>query len=174
MEKPTKIALVGIAIGGVTAATGYIGLEYSKRRIANLVTACASESKQESVAVELWRNEDRIPGLGRMATVDDYAQWIVANKERKGTSEFEAVARAYKTLRDGPLVCDPVSLQYRRSELRLTAVQDKILEAQRGSNSWLERTLTLAIVVTLMSAIPYIWYFLLRRVREVRDAVVGK
>lgn len=109
-----------------------------------------------------------------MATVDDYAQWIVANKEQKGTSEFEDVARAYKTLRDGPLVCDPVSLQYPRIELRLTPIQDQILESQRGGNSWLEGTLTLAIVVTLISTIPYLWYFLLRRVREVRDAVVGK
>lgn len=31
-----------------------------------------------------------------MATADQYAQWIVANEDKKGTPEFETVAQAYK------------------------------------------------------------------------------
>ena len=31
-----------------------------------------------------------------MATAEQYAQWIVANKDKKGTPEFDTVAKAYQ------------------------------------------------------------------------------
>ena len=31
-----------------------------------------------------------------MATADQYAEWIVKNKDKQGTREFEVVAQAYK------------------------------------------------------------------------------
>ena len=37
-----------------------------------------------------------------MATPEQYAQWIVANKDKKGTPEFETVAKAYAAARQGP------------------------------------------------------------------------
>ena len=35
-----------------------------------------------------------------MATLDDYATWIVQNKNKKGTPEFDTVAAAWQELRD--------------------------------------------------------------------------
>jgi len=35
-----------------------------------------------------------------MATLDDYATWIVQNKDKKGTPEFDTVAAAWQELRD--------------------------------------------------------------------------
>ena len=37
-----------------------------------------------------------------MATAEEYAQWIVQNQAKKGTPEFETVARAYKAKRAEP------------------------------------------------------------------------
>ena len=37
-----------------------------------------------------------------MATADEYAQWIVANSDKKGTPEFETVAAAYREARTPP------------------------------------------------------------------------
>jgi hypothetical protein len=37
-----------------------------------------------------------------MATAQQYATWIVANQAKKGTPEFDTVARAYKVARGGP------------------------------------------------------------------------
>lgn len=37
-----------------------------------------------------------------MATAEEYAQWIVANKDKKGTPEFETVAKAYEVARGQP------------------------------------------------------------------------
>lgn len=36
-----------------------------------------------------------------MASAEDYAAWIVANKDKQGTPEFETVANAYKLARSG-------------------------------------------------------------------------
>jgi len=35
-----------------------------------------------------------------MATADDYANWIVKNSNKKGTPEFDTVARAYQEAKD--------------------------------------------------------------------------
>jgi len=46
-----------------------------------------------------------------MASAEDYAAWIVANKDKQGTPEFETVANAYKLARSGaaqPKGGDPV------------------------------------------------------------------
>ena len=174
MEKPTTLALVGIVTGAVIATGGYIGLERSKARVSELVIDCQNENKRESIAVDAWRRENHVLGLTRMSNVEEYAAWIVANKEKKGTSDFEAVAKAYKMLRDGPLVCDPGALQQSQNESNMTGVKNKIVETQREGTSWFEGGLTLAGIVTLFAAIPYIWHFFLRRAREVRDAVAGK
>lgn len=37
-----------------------------------------------------------------MASAEEYAQWIVANKDKKGTPEFETVAKAYELARGQP------------------------------------------------------------------------
>lgn len=37
-----------------------------------------------------------------MATADEYARWIVANADKKGTPEFETVARAYQASKPAP------------------------------------------------------------------------
>ena len=36
-----------------------------------------------------------------MATAEDYAQWITANADKRGTPDFETVAQAYRALRAG-------------------------------------------------------------------------
>ncbi len=174
MEKPIKIALLGISVSVVVALGGYLAFQYSKIKISDLVINCQSESKLDSVAVEMWRSENHISGLARMGTVDDYAEWIVANKERKGSAEFEDVARAYILLRDGPRVCDPLILQNSLDESKFNSVQAQIVGVMRDGMQWKGNSLIFASAIALFSIIPYFWYFILRRIREVRDAVVGK
>jgi len=49
-----------------------------------------------------------------------------------------------------------------------------MIDYQRQGERWLEQATVIAIGVLVLSAIPYAWYFLLRRIRELRDAIVGK
>ena len=42
-----------------------------------------------------------------MATAEQYGEWIVANKDKRGTPEFETVAKAYKMARSGAVPKTP-------------------------------------------------------------------
>lgn len=74
---------------------------------------------------------------------------------------------------DDPLICDPSEL----GDLSNSAVgiQADIITANRRVNykpfNW---AMAAALVVFVLVASPYSWYFLLRRIRELRDAIVGK
>ena len=52
----------------------------------------------------------------KMATIDDYAAWIVKNAEKRGTPQFDTIADAYKMMRlekesyceSGPRTCKAI------------------------------------------------------------------
>ena len=69
------------------------------------------------------------------------------------------------------LVCEADKLAQLRG---LAGIQLQIVTSYRsldGSKFW---TYPLAILVFLLAAVPWAWYFFLRRVAELRDAIVGK
>ena len=70
-----------------------------------------------------------------------------------------------------PLVCNPEDLSIFESQV---GIQAKIVDTQRHGEKWFEQAMLVAIGVAILSGIPWAWYFLLRRVRELRDAISGK
>lgn len=44
-----------------------------------------------------------------MATADEYAAWIVANKDKKGSPDFDVVAKAYQAAKSGNVATEPVA-----------------------------------------------------------------
>ncbi len=73
----------------------------------------------------------------------------------------------------GLMVCDLPTLQLgRRSDL--VGVQAEIVNADRNVSFYFELGTVLALVVLALSTVPFGWYFLLDRLREVRDALTGK
>ena len=71
----------------------------------------------------------------------------------------------------GTLVCDAQSLSSGDGNV---GIQAKIVQAQNEVLSSKEWPYFAALLVLIFSAVPWAWYFLLRRIREVRDAVAGK
>ncbi len=70
------------------------------------------------------------------------------------------------------LLCDAESLV--NSSGTSKGVQAQIVQAQHDVWSSKEWPYVLAFLVFLLSAVPWVWYFLLRRIRELKDAIVGK
>lgn len=72
----------------------------------------------------------------------------------------------------GILLCNAAEL-HRLDNGESKGIQAEIVAAQREviySNDWYYG---LAAGLLLLSATPYAWYFLLRRIRELRNAIVG-
>jgi len=69
------------------------------------------------------------------------------------------------------LVCEPGALRNLGDSV---GIQSKIVETYGKARSWSEYSRFLAILIIAISAVPFAWYFLLRRVRELREAIMGK
>lgn len=57
---------------------------------------------------------------------------------------------------------------------KLSSLQREIVDAQSWERQAAVSTLPIAIVVFIILALPFAWYFLLDRVRELRHAITGK
>lgn len=73
-----------------------------------------------------------------------------------------------------PLVCDADDLLRTAEKTSLVGVQAKLAEAQRQRNNYPKWPFSVAIFIAVACAIPWFWYFLLGRLREVRDVIAGK
>ena len=73
-------------------------------------------------------------------------------------------------------LCDPVRLEDSNSDL--VGLQGELATAQRKLSQWnrsWEPFLVLGgLAITFFLALPWVWYFLLRRISELRGAIVGK
>ena len=71
------------------------------------------------------------------AELEKYADWIIANKDKKGTPEFERVAEAYKALRDKPSGLDVPEYYKRGTGIKTDKSQ---IEAKEKDEQMFDRT----------------------------------
>jgi hypothetical protein len=74
------------------------------------------------------------------------------------------------------LVCELHELESSatRSSDGLVGVQAKIVENHHLGEAWLNRAYEFSAILVCIFGIPYAWFFLLRRIRELSDAVINK
>jgi hypothetical protein len=87
--------------------------------------------------------------------------------ETECESERRPPALGYEDL---VLICDAPSLSIGGS----VGIQRQIAEANDEARLWGEWSYVLAVVIIAISTLPCVWYFLLARIRELRDAISGK
>jgi hypothetical protein len=67
--------------------------------------------------------------------------------------------------------CDPATLARSND---YTGIQAQLAAAEREHQAWGNWPSWVAIVIAVMSCLPWLWYFFLRRIRELREAITGK
>jgi hypothetical protein len=75
--------------------------------------------------------------------------------------------------RDPKVVCEIDTLMDLATEHRLGGIQAELVAMKNtviASKAW---PLLTAVAIALVSTVPWMWYFFLRRVRELRDALTG-
>jgi hypothetical protein len=106
------------------------------------------------------RLERRVQELHRACVAESQAQ-----AEKQGT--WSALTNIF-----GPrFECDPVELA--RSGAHI-GIQGQIAAAERDALWWADWPLIACVAIQLACCLPWLWYFFLRRVREVREALVGR
>lgn len=73
-----------------------------------------------------------------------------------------------------PLVCDPDELFVSNVTSPSVGIQKEIVESHSNAGRTFNQSIYIAGIVFVILSIPYAWYFLLRRIRELRNAIAGK
>jgi hypothetical protein len=116
-----------------------------------------------------------IYGLGEMNTFR--LERRVQELQRACVAETEAEAKKQGALSAlgniflGKMTCDPVELA--RSDA-YAGIQRQLAAAERDVLRWASWPQISGIAIPLMCSLPWLWYFFLRRIRELREAIVGK
>ena len=114
-------------------------------------------------------------GLGEMHTFRLERQ--VQELHRACVAATEAEAKKQGTLSAltsiflGQATCDPVELA--RSD-GYPGIQGQLAAAERDVLRWANWPQISGIAIPLLCSLPWLWYFSLRRIRELREAILGK
>jgi hypothetical protein len=71
---------------------------------------------------------------------------------------------------EAPLVCEPEALM-KLTDWTPVGVQREIVESASKQGAALDSSIIAALGLVLLFALPYLWYFLLRRIRELSSAI---
>jgi len=107
-----------------------------------------------------FRLERRVEELQRACVAQTEAE-----AKKQGT--FSALASIFS----GKMTCDPVELA--RSD-GYTGIQGQLAAAERDVLRWANWPQISSIAIPLLCSLPCLWYFFLRRNRELREAIAGK
>jgi len=105
--------------------------------------------------IRVWQLEKRIEELR-----------IECVRESKGTIEESSI--------QFELLCDPKDLLRSETETAAPGIQGTLVHAQRSLNRWKEIPIFLGVGLLLILSVPWCWYFLLRRIKELSAAIAGK
>ena len=89
------------------------------------------------------------------------------NAAEKKQDALSALARIF-TFKPS---CDPAELA---RSAGYTAVQEQLGTTERELLHWDSWCLIAATGIAVMSCLPWLWYFFLRRIRELREAIGGR
>jgi len=177
MRLSNKILTGGLALAAAVYLAGFWNQHRLEARLATLVAACTQTGAKAAA----------VPPPPAGYTLDDppadaadtkfdlaTARPITADEVLAG-SPARVEAKPWEKYKGhfvpDRLVCDPETL------VTLSAnggIQKDITDAYFASRTAATDTQVAALVIAFLSAIPWLWYFLLRRVVELRNAIGGK
>ncbi len=149
MDKPTKILLGGIVCASIIASGQLFRNHWLENQLKQIEAECIAEGKTEI-----------LEGARLLCNAEDLERLA---------AQTESLPR----LQGGDII-DQVA--FAQTNPNAVIVQAKLVFAYREfqavqANSW---PYPVAALIVGISALPWLWYFLLRRIRELRDAIVGK
>lgn len=83
----------------------------------------------------------------------------------------EHLNRPAVPLKHGQLVCEPAELMLWPNRV---GIQSEIVAASREAYDIADSAIWIAVIIFGLSALPFLWLFLLNRIRELGNAVRGK
>jgi hypothetical protein len=179
-----RILLAGVVAGAITYAWGVVEDGRAQQAIEALELKCkaeADESKQRDQAstkeLSEWLQEHPAkPGQWPPLPPD----WHYDNENSSTPVPNKVTVEEVKTALRQILLArgcsaERLSTESYKQEVMLTAMQEKLRDTYRNRIwAWYSRAALWAGFVVAVSAIPWLWYFVLDRLRELSAAIQGK
>jgi hypothetical protein len=173
MNKPSKIFLAGLIVAGIVWTAGTVDSKKLERMEANLQAVCISQTAKGRA--NLAKQQDRsLVGLSDEA--------LIALANQRGLNPHDLFQQRDAQVDVVPvedlylppeLVCDGAELQS-AGPAYLASYQSELLAAHEATTSSKPWPNLIALVLLAIGATPWLWYFLLRRIAELRSAISGK
>jgi hypothetical protein len=163
MKTENKILVGGLVLAALVFGAGFWIEHRAEKRLALLVGECeaTNAAKRTSPA----RSEAHKP-----ITAEDVLD-VPPPPHGFVPDDPQAVAGPWVKYKNDPLVCAPFELY---SLTEATGIQKEIRDSYFDSLGAHEITAPAAMALGVLSVIPWLWYFLLRRIVELRNAIGGK
>ena len=87
------------------------------------------------------------------------------------TETMETPIGPWQKYQEAPLVCEPTELI---GYPDIIGIQKEVRQSYLGLGDYFLWSQLLAVLLLGVFGLPYVWYFLLRRVRELVKAITGK
>jgi hypothetical protein len=176
-RQPTMILLVGLLAAGLAWGIGTLNTHRLAHVESELKAQC--EFQNATKRAEVARQADR-----SLVNASDAELAALAKQKSTSLSELTAMRdeqRTAQSIEDLPvplewqithdeLICDVGELQ----GPKFVGLQATMVSAHRatlGSSQW---PVPLALILLSVGSVPWFWYFLLRRIAELRSAIGGK
>ncbi|MFI5395318.1 MAG: hypothetical protein ACHQ9S_07270 [Candidatus Binatia bacterium] len=190
MSRPSKLLFVGVTVALLTVGVGWLGTARTERELATLQQSC-----EEALAVAGYPPADVPPGFRLLGLPPDATSLPPAEVRRSWCNTLPSAAAQRSMTLEEQVRADPrfeqlppekqakaVALaQMKDAAPQATtpgpaaavAVRGNIFRAQRRLEAWRTDPFVIAATVVVLCALPWLWYFLLARIRELSAAIRG-
>jgi len=172
MKLANKILLGGLLLASAVYGGGFWNQHRLENRLLALVASCKQPDAKATAAPPLppGYTLDAPPSGGDKKFDLATARPITAD-DVLGVAPLRPESGPWEKYKADPLLCDPVTLVELQSNV---GIQAQITEAYYASRNATTDANVLALCVAILSVVPWLWYFLLRRIVELRNAIGGK
>jgi hypothetical protein len=201
VRRSAKILLAGLGLSSLVLAVSYMNTWRLERRLSALQAECQQQEAPNTRASadqkvvphfvpdtseDYFVPPDKVPADANVFDQFDNPppkwalDYVRANYPQYNDLSDEELGRKLHGKYNGPawrrapLICDANKLtSILDNNGKLVGIQAKIVEADsvaRNSRSW---PLSVALTLFVLSAMPWLWYALLRRIGELRAAIGG-
>lgn len=182
MDRWTKALLIGVTCGLLVAGVGVVNTFRLERKVETLTAACIAERDKPASAAPGGR-QDGVPDNPLGVSAAPNATNNEAQKGATRSAPEKQQLNRYGLIYGAPRAADVVMKSaYCEADLlavyvanhALPGVQGELGNAQRALDFTRYWSLGLGAAIAAVLGLPWFWYFLLKRVKELRQALIGE
>ena len=169
----TRALLVGIGVGLVSLVTGLSASSFLKQKVHRLERQCMNDAFLDAPDPAKKISRERLSLKLKTIPEKDQEPYLQALKKAGYYWDASKPSEGFQTPPED-MICTADQLKPLQYEHMPVGIQGAIIATAQKAEDVEAKCLMLAGLFPLILGIPWVWYFLLARVREFREAALGR